>query len=67
MSSSVREHPTHESRLIAKLERDIEVLNNALEAAASRLSDYYEIKKRLDALEAAGVDNWEGYEEAMRS
>jgi hypothetical protein len=29
--------------------------------------DLVERKRKLDALEAAGVDNWEGYGEAMRS
>lgn len=29
--------------------------------------DLVECKRKLDALEAAGVDNWEGYGEAVQS
>lgn len=29
--------------------------------------DLVECKRKLDALECFGVDNWEGYGEAMRS
>lgn len=38
----------------------IQNLRQKLEKAEDRL-------KKLDALEANGVDNWEGYDEAMRS
>jgi hypothetical protein len=29
--------------------------------------DLVECKRKLDALKAAGVDNWEGYQDAMQS
>jgi len=38
----------------------IQNLNNKLNKAGARLT-------KLEALEAYGVDNWEGYDEAMRS
>jgi len=31
-----------------------------------RHKELLDAERRLDALEAAGVDNWEGYDEAIR-
>ncbi len=36
-----------------------------VEIEESELTDLKEAARKLDALEAAGVDNWSGYEDAM--
>lgn len=37
-----------------------------LESMASKIERLEDAERRLDALEAMGVDNWEGYDDAMR-
>lgn len=56
--------------------RSIDEIQEAVDKATERAKDYVTIRRgeyeellqaqrKLDALEASGVDNWEGYDEAM--
>ena len=36
-----------------------------IEVRVSRLAELLTAERKLDCLEAMGVDNWEGYDEAM--
>lgn len=40
---------------------------NSVALSHERFNELIECEKRLRALEAAGVDNWEGYDAAMRT
>ena len=53
---------------IESWDRKCQELNEALSKVAElkkRIVELEEFERKLDALEAAGVDNWEGYDIAM--
>jgi len=43
-----------------------ELKMDVIEVSKRRYQELLDAEARLDALEAGGVDNWEGYDEAMR-
>jgi hypothetical protein len=55
-----RQEGEAEKQLLKNASSEIIGLRNRLAAAFRR-------NRKLEALEEAGVDNWEGYDEAMRS
>lgn len=48
------------------LRRIADYLRNSVVVSPSRMASLVEDQEKLNALEAWGVDNWSGYDDAMR-
>lgn len=51
----------------SNLESGFEPVNNMVSISEDEYEELKSAKDKLEALEAAGVDNWEGYSYAMES
>lgn len=59
--------PIPKGLTVDQLTRDVKQLRGMLVAAHSRIAELEKDSALLAALEAAGVDNWEGYDDAVEA
>ena len=61
------DNPTREQRVEAYFDLSARSLAEALVKTEDRIDNLRLRVRKLNALEAAGVDNWEGYDAAVES
>lgn len=68
MIYAVRKHVLAQAEsIIVSLESETASQRALIEQQAKKIADLEDSLRKLDALERAGVDNWDGYGDAMES